>query len=145
MPCSGCGWQQIERAREHMASGGNEAEHNAEDRLAPTAYGVWEGMKPYGYTDISKGNEELDHTALGRGMWGGRLPDSCEAVDAELAACFYYLRREIGRGGHDVARSNAHYIMFSGCAGFLSQLSECSSGVYFMFSGCWLRRLFPVD
>ena len=48
--------------REDMASGGNEAEHNAEDRLAPTAYGVWEGMKPYGYTDISKGNEELDHT-----------------------------------------------------------------------------------
>ena len=32
-------------------------------------------------------------------MWGGRLPDSCEAVDAELAACFYYLRRV-----HDSAR-----------------------------------------
>ena len=42
-------------------------------------------MGPYGYRDTRWGTEELDHTAVGKGMWGGRLPDSCEAVDAELA------------------------------------------------------------
>ena len=100
---------------EDAASGGNEAEHNAEDRLAPTAYGVWEGMGPYGLHDKNKGNEELDHKTVGQGMWGGRLPDSCEAVDAELAACFYYLRRVHDSAKDDAERKRSRILILSDC------------------------------
>ena len=48
-------------------------------------------------------------------MWGGRLPDSCEAVDAELAACFYYLRRVHNAQTNDEGRASTRVLIMSDC------------------------------
>ena len=48
-------------------------------------------------------------------MWGGRLPDSCEAVDAELAACFYYLRDVHDSMTTDGERKRCRILILSDC------------------------------
>ena len=72
-----------------------EDQYGSEDRLARTAYGVWEGLGPVGRvvpgSDDVVATDALVDRRIAAHLWGGRLPDSFAIVDAEMYACYKYL------------------------------------------------------
>ena len=70
------------------------------------AYGVFEGPTRFGRrvpgdaqpqvkepNGIGPCGEEEIQTAFGAGMWGGKLPNTWEVIDAEMYAILAYLRK----------------------------------------------------
>ena len=68
------------------------------------AYGVFEGPTRFGRrvpgdAQVKEPNgtgpcgEEEIRTAFGAGMWGGKLPSTWEATDADMYAILAYLRK----------------------------------------------------
>ena len=68
------------------------------------AYGVFEGPTRFGRrvpgdaqvkdpNGIGPCDEQEIRTAFGAGMWGGKLPNTWEVIDAEMYAILAYLRK----------------------------------------------------
>jgi len=70
------------------------------DRFVPrpvVSYGVYEGPARFGRPvegsgQLESGDDEL-RLAFGQGLWGGRLPDDWQVIDAEMYAVLAYLRK----------------------------------------------------
>ena len=70
------------------------------DRFVPrpvVSYGVYEGPARFGRPvegsgQLEGGDDEL-RLAFGQGLWGGRLPDDWQVIDAEMYAVLAYLRK----------------------------------------------------
>ena len=82
---------------EDMDPDSSEARENAEDQLAPAAYGIWEGVRPFGRympgEAAVRATEGEVIKAVEEGMSGGRLPASFNSTDSELYAILSYLKK----------------------------------------------------
>ena len=97
-----------------------------EGHHARVSYGVYEGPAPFGQRQpgertVRCAEEEIE-SAVARGAWGGRLPGSWEAVDAEVYAVLAYLRRmALQQNGEDEPR---RCLIISDCKPALHQIES---------------------
>jgi len=105
-----------------------ETDANAEDRLARAAYGIWTGVAQYGMheagADYVRATDKGDCVAVGRGLTGGRLPDSFEACDCELYAAYKYLLRVWEEAGSVEKRQQARVLIMSDCKPAMQQMEQ---------------------
>ena len=102
-----------------------EREAHVEDHLAPTAYGIWEGVRPYGTRSEDgtvRSNDKTDRQAVGRGMSGGKLPNSCEVIDAELYAVYKFLSKVWKEQGTEAKRRNTRVLLMVDSQSACSQI-----------------------
>ena len=103
---------------------------NAEDNIAPAAYGIWEGIQPHGKIDEEEAyvqaTEEETLQATYEGMSGGRLPDSYTSIEAELYAIFAYLQKccKMEQGDTRAQVSERKVLIISDCRACLMELEQ---------------------
>ena len=110
-------------------TGTGEKQYGVEDRLARTAYGIWEGLKPFGRiraadTEDVDASDTLIYQQFSRGLWGGRLPDSFAIVDAEMYACYRFLLQVWTEAATPEARAACRVLICSDCRPALQQIDH---------------------
>ena len=106
---------------EDASADDEEAREIAEDAIAPAAYGVWEGVRPFGKriegTLTVEATEDEVLTAVISGLSGGRLPSSFNNVDCETYAILAYLRKmcELGAGETEADLKKRRVLIMSDC------------------------------
>ena len=121
----------------HLAATDGAKDHEdkmAEDRkYVPNprvAYGVFEGPTRFGKrvpgdaqvkdpNGIGPCGEEEIRTALGAGMWGGKLPSTWEVIDAEMYAILAHLRKMASE-----RRAGAAVLVLCDCKPALQQIES---------------------
>ena len=110
------------------ATAPNEDQYGREDRLARTAYGIWEGLKPIGYRpegseDVVATDDTIDKS-IADNLWGGRLPDSFAIADAEMYACYKFLLKVWTRAETPANRAACRVLICSDCKPALMQIEH---------------------
>ena len=122
------GSEPAEIAPGRSATGRGEDQYSREDRLARTAYGVWEGLGPLGRatpgTPAVDASDALVDRRFAASLWGGRLPDSFAIVDAEMYACYRYLLKVWTDAATPAARAACRVLICSDCRPALQQIEH---------------------